>query len=104
MSILVACTLVFVCELGVAGLWVGIALGIFLIAVFYTRLVIYGTNWQEVALEAAKRMEEEQERLALSDSLDRSTQSYGSYRSGNTSSYVQNSMDNSMNSFMRARD
>ena len=55
-SIPVACTLVFVCDLGVSGLWIGIGLGIFLIAVFYTRLVIYGTNWQEVALEAAKRM------------------------------------------------
>ena len=37
--------LVFVSDMGVAGLWWAMAAGITIQAVFYTRLVVYDTDW-----------------------------------------------------------
>ena len=50
-SIPMACILVFKCEMGVAGLWIAMAMGITLQGVFYTRLVLQ-TDWQQVADDA----------------------------------------------------
>ena len=44
-SIPLACILVFKCGMGVEGLWIGMASGILFQAIFYTRLVVYGTDW-----------------------------------------------------------
>jgi len=41
--------------MGVAGLWIGMVLGISLQATFYTRLVVK-TDWQLVADAAEKRI------------------------------------------------
>lgn len=54
-AIPIACVLVFVCDMGVAGLWIGMIVGISLQAIFYTRLVVR-TNWQEVSEAAEKRI------------------------------------------------
>ena len=66
-SIPLACVLVFVSGMGVAGLWWAMAAGITIQAVFYTRLVIYDTDWFAVADEAEKRIANEKANMQLSD-------------------------------------
>ena len=73
-SIPLAIVFVFVCEMGVAGLWAAMAIGISLIAAGYTRLVIWGTDWQKVANEAEKRIADEQ--ALMNDTSYASIQSY----------------------------
>jgi len=98
-SIPLAVIFVFVFEMGVLGLWIAMAVGISLQAIFYSRLVLV-TNWQAVANEAQLRIETEQAKIHL-DSFN-SIASYGSYQS--SSSQRLNSLDTSNQSFMRARD
>ena len=49
---------VFVCDMGVSGLWIGMALGIYVQGIFYT-LLVFKTDWQDVADKAAKRISNE---------------------------------------------
>ena len=87
-SIPLACVLVFVSDMGVAGLWFGMAAGITIQAISYTHLVVYQTNWQEVADEAEKRIASDQ--AAMQENSFTSIQSYGSYSSSRSNSYYLN--------------
>ena len=61
-SLPVACFLVFYQGFGVAGLWIAMAVGVTLQAIFYTRLV-FKTDWQQVADCAEERIAKEQDNL-----------------------------------------
>ena len=89
--------LVFVVEMGVAGLWLAMCAGIAIQAIFYTRLTIFGTDWQSVADEAQERIAAEQAAL-----INGSFESIKSYTSHSFMGNVSN--DTSNYSFMRARD
>ena len=101
MSIPLAIVFVFVCEMGVLGLWVAMAIGITLQATSYTLLVLR-TDWQAVANEAEQRIAEEQAKIHL-DSFN-SIQSYGSTSSKGSNYWANTSLNNTDQSFMRARD
>ena len=58
-SLPLACFLVFYQGFGVAGLWIAMAVGVTLQAIFYTRLVLK-TDWQQVADNAEERIAGEQ--------------------------------------------
>ena len=80
------------------------AAGILIQAIFYTRLVVYDTDWEDVADEAEKRIANEKANMQMNDSSFASIQSFASDL--NTSHYdVKNPLNNSNNSMgMRARD
>ena len=95
-SIPLAVLLVFVVEMGVAGLWIAMCAGIAIQAIFYTRLVVCGTDWQAVANDAQDRIAAEQAAMING--------SFESIKSMSNRSIMGNSHDTSNYSFMRARD
>ena len=72
-TIPLACILVFVAKMNVAGLWAGIGAGCFLQAFFYIYLCWYISDWDQIADEAYKRVQAE----GL-QSIDNSFISFGS--------------------------
>lgn len=97
-SLPLACFLVFYQGYGVAGLWIAMAVGVTLQAIFYTRLVLK-TDWQIVADNAEERIATEEANM-----INNSFTSIRSFHSVHSSSYYINATQNSNNSFMRARD
>ena len=66
--------------MGVAGLWIAMAVGISMEATFYIRLIVFKTDWQLVAEKAERRINSEKAKVGL---LDNSLQ-FGSYRNENS--------------------
>jgi len=49
--------------MGVKGLWIAMLVGISLQAIFYTRLVVWQTNWQDVADAVKNRIASDEANL-----------------------------------------
>jgi hypothetical protein len=92
--------------MGVKGLWVAMLVGITLQAVFYTRLVVWQTNWQDVADDVKKRIASDEANLFKVDDSFTSVCGSNSFRSSSHQSLNDTVINCPINNsgFMRARD